>query len=191
MGKHSNIGPVDPQINGIPTIGVIEEFKRAYREIKEDQRAAHLWSPVLSRLPPSFLQQCDWAIQRSGAFLRRVLEDGMLRTLENDERARAAEIIVERLTDLTHNKTHNRHIHYQECIDIGLNIEMLENSDDKTLQDLVLTVHHCFMHTLANTQAFKIIEDHRGRATIKQQASSSGLRIDIPKAPGQVPSQAT
>ena len=162
MGKQSNIGPVDPQINGIPTIGVIEEFKKAFEEIKLDQRAALAWNPVLSRLTPSFLQQCTWAIERSGEFLRKTLEEGMLRDLQSSEKNNSVETITKRLTDLTHNKAHNRHIHYEECIDLGLKIEMLEDSKNETLQDLVLTVHHCFMHTLANTQAFKIIEDHKG-----------------------------
>ena len=65
MGKHSNIGPVDPQFSGIPAIGVVKEVERAFEEIKADNRAALVWNPILSRLPPSFLQQCHWAIQRS------------------------------------------------------------------------------------------------------------------------------
>ena len=120
MGKHSNIGPVDPQINGIPAIGVIEELAKAYEEIKNDQRAALVWNPILSRLPPSFVQQCYWAIERSGDFLKQ------------------------------------------------------------TLQDLVLTVHHCFMNTLANTAAFKAIEDHRGRATIKLHKTET-FNVPIPQ----------
>jgi ClpP class serine protease len=32
MGKHSNLGPVDPQINGFPAHAVIEEIKTAYEE---------------------------------------------------------------------------------------------------------------------------------------------------------------
>ena len=36
MGKPSNLGPIDPQFNGIPAHGVIEEFKRAKEEIKAD-----------------------------------------------------------------------------------------------------------------------------------------------------------
>ncbi|WP_309605489.1 hypothetical protein, partial [Phenylobacterium sp.] len=46
---------------------------------------------------------------------------------------------------------------------------------DKELQDLILTVHHCFMHTLSNTPAFKIIEDHRGRAHVRMQAQQQTL----------------
>ena len=36
MGKQSSLGPVDPQFNGIPAHGVIEEFRRAYEEIRVD-----------------------------------------------------------------------------------------------------------------------------------------------------------
>jgi hypothetical protein len=58
---------------------------------------------------------------------------------------------------------------YDDCKDMGLNVEMLEDPGNGELQDLVLTVHHCFMITLANTPAFKIIENHLGRAMIRQQ----------------------
>jgi len=89
--------------------------------------------------------------------------------------------ITKRLTDLNHNKSHDRHIHCQECRDIGLNIEMLEDVNNDMLQDKVLTVHHCFMHTLANTQAFKIIENHRKISVIKlQQQVPGGFQIQLP-----------
>ena len=35
------------------------------------------------------------------------------------------------------------------------------------MQDLVLTVHHCYMNTLMNTTAFKIIENQNGVALVK------------------------
>ena len=182
LGKHSNIGPVDPQINGIPCIGVIEEIKKAYKQIRLDQRAALVWNPILGRLSPSFVQQCEWAKQRSEEFLGETLEANMLSGLDANGRKDAVTRITERLTNLNHNKSHDRHIHYQECIDIGLHVEMLEDPADRTFQDLVLTVHHCCMHTLANTQALKIIEDQRGRSVVKvlQQPVGGGLRIELP-----------
>ncbi|MCY4396747.1 MAG: hypothetical protein OXC10_16600 [Rhodospirillaceae bacterium] len=184
MGKHSNIGPVDPQFNGIPAIGVLKEVEVAFDEIKKDPKAAPAWKPILSQLPPSFLQQCQWSVSRSAEFLKDSLRSGMLRDLQEPEREDTIKKIAERLTDLGYNKTHNRHIHYQECMDLGLNVEMLENKKEKKLQDLVLTVHHCFMHTLANTASFKIIEDHRGRATIKQQQRPRNLQVQIPANAG-------
>ena len=165
MGMHSNIGPVDPQFSGMPAIGIIQEVKRALDEIKEDERAVHVWSPILSNLEPSFIQRCDWAIERSKEFLVDTLNIGMLRDLPDSEKARRSESIINRLTNLAQNKAHDRHIHYQECKEMGLTIESLE--EDRKLQDLVLTVHHCFMYTLSNTAIIKIIEDHRGRTIVK------------------------
>jgi len=60
MGKHSNLGPVDPQINGIPAYAVIEEIKRAYDEIVADNKKQYVWNPILWRYTPSFVQQCHW-----------------------------------------------------------------------------------------------------------------------------------
>ena len=58
----------------------------------------------------------------------------------------------------------------------GLKNEMLEDRDAE-LQDLVLTVHHCFMLSLMNTHAHKIIENHLGRAMVKQTAPQFMLQM--------------
>ena len=75
--------------------------------------------------------------------------------------------IISALTEYDEVQLHERQIGYQEARNIGLNIRLLE--DDQELQDLVLTVHHCFVHTLSNTGTFKIIENHHGSAYVKQQ----------------------
>ncbi len=36
MGKHSSLGPIDPQIFGLPAHGIIEEFQRISTEITND-----------------------------------------------------------------------------------------------------------------------------------------------------------
>lgn len=86
---------------------------------------------------------------------------------QEDAKAKS-ENIVAKLTDYSGNKTHLRHIHYEECRDMGLAVERLE--DDPQLQDLVLTVHHSYMHSLMNTPSYKMIENHLGTALVKQQA---------------------
>ena len=37
MGKQSNLGPIDPQLGPYPAHGIVEEFHRAYDEIKAAQ----------------------------------------------------------------------------------------------------------------------------------------------------------
>ena len=182
MAEHSSIGPVDPQINGIPCVGVVDEVKKAYSDIKKDQRWALVWDPILRTLSPAFYQQCEWAIENSKMFLKKVLEEGMLRELPTEKRNDTVKRVTEWLTDLSHNKNHDRHIHYQECSEIGLRVELIEDSDDEELQEKILTVHHCFMHTLSNTDAYKAIENHQGTAYIKLQQPQppGGLQIQLP-----------
>jgi ATP-dependent protease ClpP protease subunit len=169
MGTHSNLGPIDPQLNGVPAQGVLKELQDAYTEIKADQGKLQIWQFILSKYNPTFIGQCQQAVDWSKDFVKKQLMSNMF---DGDPVADAkANAIVARLSDYTTNKAHNRHIHIQDCINMGLRIERLE--DDKELQDLVLTVHHCFMHTLGNTNSFKIVENHLGRAQVKNMNVSS------------------
>src|ERR1043166_4433233 len=108
MGTHSNLGPVDPQFSGIPAIGVLKEVERAFEEIKNDQRAAFVWNPILSRLAPSFVQQCHWAVERAKEFVSAALSDGMFRDMPGPEKAVKVNSIAEKLSDLSLNKSHKK-----------------------------------------------------------------------------------
>lgn len=164
MAKHSNIGPIDPHLRGVPAYGVILEFKRASQEIKKDSSKIHVWQPIIGQYRPTFLSQCENAIKRSNSFVEEQLRTVMFAGESNA--SNKAKKIVKQLTDYTGNKGHDRHIHRDECEAMGLKIEKVEA--DQTLQDLLLPVHHCYMHSLTNTPSFKIIENHIGAAFIKQ-----------------------
>lgn len=87
-----------------------------------------------------------------------------------------AQKVIETLS--SHDKTfsHSRHIHIDELKALGLNIIELEGLDDrkikgcKDLQDCVLTIHHAYMHSLSQSNAIKIIENHKGSAMIMNKA---------------------
>lgn len=53
-----------------------------------------------------------------------------------------------------------KHIPMDDAISYGLKVKSLE--DDQKLQDLVLTVHHAFMHTFSQANITKGIENHKG-----------------------------
>lgn len=165
MAKHSNLGPIDPQLMGIPAYGVIEEFRRAYREIKKDPAKVYVWQPILGKYHPTFLSQCENAIKLSKSFVLQQLENVMF---EGDPKAKEKALKAERaLSSFRGNKVHDKHLHYEDCKEIGLKVELIEQ--DQSLQDLVLTIHHCYMHSLMNTPSFKIIENQNGVAFVKQQ----------------------
>jgi serine dehydrogenase proteinase len=167
LGKPSNLGPVDPQVNGLHAYAVIEQLRMAYNEIIADNSKAWVWNPILANYTPGFVQQCEWAIKKTkdlvGAYLRENMFSG------RPNASALADQVVEWLTELSKDKGHDHHIHYDECQKNNLEIRILEDPNDRKLQDLVLTVHHCYMYTLSNTGAFKIIESHVGRRYIKIQ----------------------
>jgi hypothetical protein len=84
-------------------------------------------------------------------------------------RSKAREV-VRLLSDADTNRSHNRHIHFEECREMGLNVILLEDMPNEIsdFQDLILTVHHCYMHSLMNTPSIKIIENQNGVAYVKQ-----------------------
>lgn len=165
MAKHSNLGPIDPHLGGIPAHGVIAEFKRAYEEVKQDSAKAIIWSQIISKYNPTFLGQCENAIKWSEEFVGSQLKKVMFKN--DSEAENKSAFIVSKLGNFHENKTHARHINIDECKEMNLKINEIE--DDQDLQDLILTVHHTYMHTLMNTQAYKIIENQNGVAFVKQQ----------------------
>ena len=170
LGKQSSLGPIDPQIGGIPADVVVTEFQRAYDEIKQDVLKAHVWAPILSRYMPSFLTQCEYAVEWSKKFVQEVLETNML--ADDAKRGEKAANIVAALSSAELNKAHNKHIHIDKLRDLGVIVERLE--DDSGFQDAVLTVHHCFTHTMASTTAIKVVENDQSRAAVRHMAQPTG-----------------
>lgn len=173
LGKQSSLGPIDPQIAGIPADVVVTEFQRAYDEIKLDPLKAHVWAPILGRYMPSFITQCEYAVDWSKKFVQEVLENNMLAD-DQDKSAKAASIVTA-LSSAELNKAHNKHIHIDRLRNLGVAVERLE--DDPRLQDAVLTVHHCFTHTMASTTAIKVVENHDGKAAVRHMAQPTAPQM--------------
>ena len=182
MATHSSLGPIDPQVRGVPAHGVIQEFRRAFREIKKDPAKAEIWRPILSKYSPTFLSECENGIIWASSFVEEQLKQHMFKG-KRGAAAKAKEA-VRRLTDYRGNKAHNRHIDRDSCQKIGLDVDAIETIDGPEFQDLVLTVHHCLMHALMNTPSFKIIENHQGAAFVKQNfAFPAQMQQPLPGRP--------
>jgi hypothetical protein len=183
LGKHSNLGPVDPQVNGIAAYAVLAEIETAFREISDDNSRAWVWNPILSNYTPGFVQRCQWAKQAAKEMVTGFLKENMFSKLSDADKQAKALSIFESLADLSSDKGHDKHIHFDALEKMGLTVKRLEDPADKKLQDLVLTVHHCYMYTLSNTAAIKIIESHMGRRWIKmlQMAGVPPMQLQIPQ----------
>ena len=107
------------------------------------------------------------------------------------DRSERAEEISAWLAGHDNFKSHSRHIPRTEVEEHQLTVIRLE--DDQTLQDLALSVFHATTHTFASTPAVKIVENHTGRAFIKQDvampmpAMQLGIAQVVPEGQGATP----
>lgn len=165
MGKESSIGPIDPQFGSMAATGLLQEFERIRGEIKKDAANALLWEPILRKIQPGFITECENAVRWARAMAERFLNENMFA----EDRAAKTKIdkVIRHLTEKQTTITHGRHIGLDEAkMLFGDRLVPLEQ--DQKLQDLVLTVHHASTVTLQATNAFKMIENHTGRAFMQQ-----------------------
>ena len=97
---------------------------------------------------------------------------------DGEEKARKAAAF---LADHRERLTHGRPLDIDTLRDIGLHVVELEKDQD--LQNYLLTVYHATMHTFSATPATKIIENHLGRALVKQ------VRVEISVSQTSPPSK--
>ena len=168
MGKHSSLGPIDPQMDGEPAQGIIDSFNEAHEDIKKDKSKIVVWYPILSRYTLSFRDQCQKAIELTEKMVSKWLSTGMFGDMDETDAINVSNKIVETLKNYEEFKSHNRHLSPEFCKDLGLKVSFLEDEGNETLQDAVLSVHHACMLTFMNTLAIKITENHKGIAFIPQ-----------------------
>ena len=181
MGAHSSLGPIDPQFNGLPAHGVVEEFERARLEIHQSPANVPLWQPIIAKYNPTFVGECEKALKWSREIVEEWLREGMF-AAEGEAEARAhAAAVVEALGDHEEQLSHSRHISLKKARDIGLDILALE--DDSDLQDAVLSVHHACIQTFMQTPAIKIVENQFCVGAITAVQIQGALGVPMPPTP--------
>lgn len=163
MGRQSSLGPTDPQLGGVAAGGVVEEFERAVEEIGRRPDSAVLWGQIIGKYHPTFIGDCQKAVEMSESLVRDWLLRNMLsgeELADGEDPVAVAEAIVGLLCDHRASAMHNRHFNHVQLEKIGMHISMLE--DDNDLQDAVLTMHHTFMITFQQLAPTKIIESSSG-----------------------------
>lgn len=176
MAAHSNLGPFDPQINGMAAQAIKGEFERAAREIKADNTRAFVWQPILQKYQLGFISSVEQAIDMADAVVKQALKECMF---HGDANADAiADTIVRTLGSHAATQTHARHIHRQRARALGLKIVDLE--DDAKLYNAIMGVHQATMITFEQGSAFKILENHIGSSFIYAQPTIAVMGAPIP-----------
>jgi hypothetical protein len=191
MGKHSFLGPIDPQFilphtqgmhRMVPAQAILDQFDLAKKECKDSQNLGP-WLPILTQYGPGLLIECKNAIALSKVLVQDWLKKYMLHG--TPRASYKAALIAKHLAAHQAHKSHSRHLDREDCRGLGLTIDNLEA--DETLQDLVLSVFHASTITCNVSPVAKIIENHKGKAFIKLSGRMMPLLPQQPPQPPQIP----
>lgn len=190
MGKHSFLGPIDPQFlfqtplggQAVPAQAVLDQFDMAKRDC-QDPKLLGAWAPMLPQYGPALLIQCQETLKLAKELVAKWLAQYMFKGT-SDPILKAAKV-ADSLANHTEFKTHGRPIDRDYARRLGLDVEDLEK--DQKLQDLVLSVFHATSHSFSATSVVKIIENHQGRAFMKLVGMSAGPQLPSPQPPKAVP----
>jgi len=167
MGKHSAIGPIDPQITfptrsghfTAPAQAILDEFEQAKEEVLANPGLAPLWVNKIKDYPPGLLNICqstiDLSIEKVADWLEQYMFAGEERAKERSQE------IAKWLGDAKIHKTHGRPISAETARQHGLKVDDLES--DQALQEKVMAVFHATLTTLEITNCMKFVENHEGR----------------------------
>lgn len=183
LGKHSAIGPIDPQLtlNGVPVPAhtILADFDQAKADISGNPMLGALWGPRFASLPPGYLNLCKQTIDLSKEKVERWLAQYMFKGKDPQK----AKEIADWLGNFDHHRTHGRPIGFELASERGLKVIRLE--DDQKLQEAVLSVFHKTMVTFLSTQCLKIVENHNGKGhyVVAQLMMQPGFAGPMPMPP--------
>jgi hypothetical protein len=167
MGRHSAIGPIDPQVtfptpSGQFTVSaqaILDEFERAKQEVAANPATIPLWVTKIQTYPHGFLTHCQTTLDLARDKVAEWLSRYMFR--EDGNREVKSRAIADWLGNAREHKTHGRPITVDQAESKGLRIERLESSQE--FQELVLSVFHATMTTFQVTPCVRMIENHNGK----------------------------
>jgi hypothetical protein len=167
MGKHSFIGPINPQIQLqtalgmrlVPAQAIIDQFERAVLEC-QDPSKVRAWLPMLAQYGPDLLVTC----QNASILSRDLVSDWLQKYMFKDDvlASQKAGDIAAWMADHNSFKTHGRPISREDARSRGMVIRNLE--DDQFLQDAILSVYHATSIAFGSLPLVKIVENHLGKA---------------------------
>ncbi len=170
IDERSELGPTDPQMQvnrdghivRSPAHAVKEQFKLAQSEIVKDPQKLSPWLPILRQYGPSLLAECDTSLDLSKQLVTKWLKTYMFSGQRNS--GKKASVVANYLRSSKH-LTHGRRIGINELTAKG--VKILDMRTDVPLRTAVWDLHLAITQTFARTGAYKIFENHTGKALVR------------------------
>ena len=181
MTLESTLGPIDPQINGVPARAILRAFETLEERLKtEGPRALPAYVPLLSRYDLHILEICKSAQDLSSELAIRWLSDYMLKCADTEEKVLKT---VQFFANYDIHKSHGRSIDRRRAADM-LSVEITENLG---LDSLVRSLYLQYVFWFEKTAFYKNFECVRG-INWGRQAAPMNVQFPLNVPPIQLPS---
>ncbi len=161
LGKHSNLGPIDPQISNMPAHEFINLLNQAMNDISCNKNVAY-WQMTLSKYPPTLFGLCNNAIAAS----KKIVTNWLQRSMLKGQPQTLIQTTVDYLSDYNSHLQHNTRLSIDDLTkNTALNIIPLESN--QKLQELVLSLYLCYQIAAGLTNCSKIIENQKSIKFVK------------------------
>lgn len=158
----ASLGPIDPQINGVPSRALRRGFENARKVLKEEgPETLPVYIPLIEKYSLELLEICEDYERLSRELVTIWLSEYMFR---DQDRVQTIEKIVEFFSSHDEHKTHSRSLTYRRLKPLGLNISQAEGE----LKNLLREAHVLLRGFFELTPFIKIYENSTGLSWGKQ-----------------------
>jgi hypothetical protein len=179
MDSLGTLGPIDPQINGVPARAILRAFETIEKRLKEEgPRALTAYMPLISKYDLHILEMCKSYQELSQELARNWLCTYMLKCNEDDNRIKS---IIDFFSNYDLHKSHGRGIDRRTAYQLGLNVENVEKTEG--LADLVRSLHNQYELWFDKTSFYKVFENMRG-ISWGRQTQTVTLQLPVLTPPG-------
>ena len=187
MGRHSQLGPIDPQFTittpdgprSAPAQAILDQFDSAKGELATSPQSLAAWLPILGGMAQDFSARRVTSQKASEDFVAGTMKDHMFAgDADADAKSKA---IAAWFNDHKSHRSHGKPLRFDDVAKQGIKVTLLE--DDKDFQDNVLSAWHGVQLSLSNVAVNKLVENSKGDTWLI--SGSPGMLIVNPQpAPG-------
>lgn len=179
MDAAGTLGPIDPQINGVPARAILRAFERVEARLKtEGPQALTAYMPLLSKYDLHLLELCRSGEELSKDLARRWLSSFMFKCAPDDARVQE---IVSFFSDYDVHMSHGRSIDRDLAREKGLLVQNIE--DTPGLAHLMRSLANQFELLMDKSPFFKLFENAHG-ITWGRQAQEISFQLPVTGQPG-------
>lgn len=185
MDEAATLGPIDPQINGVPARAILRAFDTLEKRLKEEGPGAlAAYIPLINKYDLHILEICKSAQELSDELARTWLSEYMFHCMPTDPRVNK---IVDFFKSYDIHKSHGRSIDREVAFKLGLTV--IKTEEIRGLADLLLSLRNQYTFWFEQTPFFKLFESARG---INWGRQVQEVRMQIPPflVPGAPPPSA-